>query len=407
MPRDAHGKSLGQASNDNGSENEMNTRPKPAIASVCLGLLLWLPSCTTAPADTRPLGMQPDGGQLHPQAQYLPYRDAPRINLVLNDSASVGNRLDAFRSSSDAGVRVGADSTAPFGEVYTVIAVGDAVGVFDPYQNGLHLVGRDGNMGVTIGRAGTGPGEFRRPTAVLSPHPDTVLIADVMRKLEVFVRDRAKGEWRPARTVQLDFSITDICRLGDRYYAYGYAAPGTGGPIRELDGHFAVVRQFGEAYTSQHEGINHTFAPHRLACAPSSDRLVLAPTAALGEIYLMRTTGEVEHILHWSDFAAFRIAEEEAGGSSVSGGEAGVNRLRGLSYLRDGIVLAQYDLMSREDLREKRDPSAVYSLAIDTRNGKVVARSAEVPLISVIDPATHAVHLSEPWPGIRLVGTGQ
>ena len=48
---------LDQSSNDQGSENQMNIHPKPAGASACLALLLWLPACTSAPADTRPLGM--------------------------------------------------------------------------------------------------------------------------------------------------------------------------------------------------------------------------------------------------------------------------------------------------------------------------------------------------------------
>jgi hypothetical protein len=369
-------------------------------------LLLVLVACSAEPVETRPLGMEADGGTLHPQAQYLPYRDFPRTNLVLNDSSAMGDALDRFLTTSEDGIRVGVDSTAPFGEVRAVLAVGDALGVFDPHQLGLHIVTREGVLRSTVGRSGNGPGEFRRPTAVLSPHPDTLLIADVMHRVEVFTRDATDDSWRVFRTVKLDFSVKDICRLGDRYYAYGYAAPGAGGPVRELDGNLTVVRQFGEAYASPHEGINQTMTEYALVCEPSSARLVIAPTAGIGELIVMGVTGEVERILHWSDFASFRI-EELPDGVAVGQGARGLNRIRTIAPLGDGLVLVQYDWVSTADLKAKQDFTVLHSLAIDIRMGEVVARTTALPPISVIDDRTYAVHLSEPWPGVLLLTTGR
>ena len=131
-----------------------------------LALMLAVSGCAAEARETRALGMEPDGGVTHPQAQYLPFPDAPRINLVLNDSAESGTalaRLIALTTDGNQIARIGGDSTTPFGEVQRVIGVGEDIGVFDPYEMGLHLISRSGEAVATLGRAGTGPGEFRRP----------------------------------------------------------------------------------------------------------------------------------------------------------------------------------------------------------------------------------------------------
>jgi hypothetical protein len=350
--------------------------------------------------------MHPDGGLLHPQSQYLPYRDFPRVNLTLNDSTEHGDALDAFKRPAADGRRVGADSTAPFGEVRSVVAIGDELGVFDPFQHGLHLVSRDGELTGTLGRQGTGPGEFQRMMAVFVPHRDTVMIADVMRRVEVFARAPGDTVWRAVRTLPLEFSLSDVCRLGDRTFGYGYAAPGTGGPIRELDVDFTVVRQFGEGYRSANEGINSAIAEDVLLCAAAAGRLVVLPRAGIGEIQVLAPDGEIERVLHWSDYHSFTIEEIGAGGYSVLGNDGAVNRLRTARMMPDGSLLVQYDWLSIDGLKAKDDYTVLHTLMIDLDRGKVVARSTALPPISVVDDRTIAVYLAEPWPGIEIRAMG-
>lgn len=368
--------------------------------------LLLLTACAEPAVETRPLGMHPDGGLLHPQAQYLPYRDFPRINLTLNDSTEHGDALDALKRPATGAHRVGADSTAPFGEVKSVVAIGEGLGVFDPFQHGLHLVSRDGRLGGTLGRQGTGPGEFQRMMAVFVPHPDTVLIADVMRRLELFTRTSGDTVWQATRTVPLAFSVSDICRLGDRTFAYGYAAPGTGGPIRELDADFAVLRQFGEGYRSENEGINSAISEDALLCDERAGRLVVLPRAGIGEIHILTPDGKVERIVHWSDYRSFTIEETGPGGYAVLGNDGGMNRLRTARMMSDGMLLAQYDWRSIAGLKAKDEYTVLHTLVIDLDRGEVVARSTELPPLSVVDAETTAVHLLEPWPGIEIRVSG-
>lgn len=363
--------------------------------------LLVLLACAE-PVETRPLGMHPDGGTLHPQAQYLPYRDFPRINLTLNDSTEQGDALDRFRQPAPGAPRVGADTTAPFGEVRYVVAIGDELGVFDPFQHGLHLVSRDGRLKGTFGRQGTGPGEFQRMTAVFVPHRDTVVIADVMRRVEVFVRVSGDTGWRAARTFPLEFSLSDLCHLGGRTFGYGYAAPGTGGPIRELDAEFAVIRQLGEGYRSANEGINSAIAEDMLLCDEAGGRLVVLPRAGIGEIQVLTPDGKVERIVHWSDYRSFTIEENGPGGYSVLANDGGVNRVRTARMTSGGTLLVQYDWVSIDGLKAKDDHTVLHTLMINLDRGEVVARSTELPPLSVVDATTTVAHLLEPWPGIEI-----
>lgn len=351
--------------------------------------------------EAAPLGMVANGGLVHPQAQFLPFADQPRANARLNDSIGDGDLLMSLLESLQVLHTVGADSSAPFGEVAKVVAIGEDVGVFDPYQAGLHVVAPDGTLETTVGRAGAGPGEFRRPTAVYVPHPDTLLLADVMRKIEVFARSATSSEWRHVRTVTLDFSVSDICRGRDAYFAYGYATPGSGGPIRELDDSLRVSRQFGEVYASQNEGINHAFATYAMACDAATDRIVVAPKAGIGELYFVDGAGAVDHILHWVDYKAFHI-EEDSTGYSVRPSQDGVNRLRTLGMLAPGILLVQYDWVSASDLANKSDYSVLHSLAIDMREATILARSISLPPLSVLDAGRIAMHLTDPSPGVAI-----
>src|SRR5690606_35203442 len=120
---------------------------------------------------------------------------------------------------------------------------------------------------------------------------------------------------------------------------------GMGGPIHELDTQFNKMHSFGSGYTSENEVLNSSLSRTSLRCDTANNRLV---SAGSSEIYIFDSTGEVKRIINWQDYTRL-VATADADGFSTRLSEGGLNRLRTLGFIDDGLLLAQYDWVSSED----------------------------------------------------------
>ena len=179
----------------------------------------------------------------------------------------------------------------------TDVAAMDAgpVLVLDASQQTVWTVSATGPVG-SLGREGDGPGEFRRPVAVVAWGHDSVIVADLQhRALDFFRLTDTAAIF--THQVRLPFAPTDACRLDKTLYVLGNLQDRA---IHRVDPTNGVTVSFADraaARGSAPESPEESLAWHErtqgyLACIPDRGALVQV-TERLGEISMHDTSGAV------------------------------------------------------------------------------------------------------------------
>lgn len=370
------------------------------VRTALLSVLMLSLAC--APSDNDASQESSEGIQ-HPRPEYLAYRDLRMTPVRLND-ASAPTLPAELTALSDAPVQttVGGDSDTPFEDITALLPLPDgALLVVDKGAPGAHLIRRNGDQ-VRIGRAGQGPGEFRRPTGAALLPGGRLVIADVMRRLETFTLSDNAVTY--TKSFHLPFSVLGMCSIGEQLYTFSAPTPAARTPIRVLNGSMEVVDSFGEAYQSPNEMVNTAFAEVAIVCDRQTESIVLAPRAGIGEVYVIKRDGTPRFKIRFEDYLNREILEDPDGSMTVGMNEAGVNRLANAAMLRPGVLLLQYEFLTREDQVERSGATGIRSLEVDLASASVTGLGGSLPVFVPLGEGRHAVRMNTDWPGIELRG---
>lgn len=361
--------------------------------------LSWALTFCSPGSDRAEAAVESRGPVRHPVEAYSPYRDVPATSLVLNQTieSSVGWE-QLFKVEPDPVAQIGGDSSALFTDITHLVAFQDGFVIGDNAEWRIHAFGPNGRAIGAVGRKGEGPAEFRRITAVSQVGKSGLAVADVMRRVELF---ESTDTLRYSRRVQLSFSATSICTIGERIFAYASPGADTLPPIRVLDAEWQEQGRIGQAYRSPSPMINVALGEVKLVCAPALDRLVLIPRAGLGDAYVLEADGTPVARFLWSDYQNLAIIED-GDGFSATIEPGGLNRLRSANLIQDSLILLQYDFVSEADFEADQEFTSLHSVIINLATGEVAGRSSNWPPLLILAGGGAVEHVNDVWPTVRV-----
>ena len=91
--------------------------------------------------------------------------------------------------------------------------------VLDGHEHNVRVFGANGSYKQSVGRSGSGPGEYRAPQAILA-HNDAVLVLDPanLRITTYTIGDSLLH----ADDRRIPFPVYDFCMVADRLFVLGY-----------------------------------------------------------------------------------------------------------------------------------------------------------------------------------------
>jgi hypothetical protein len=264
--------------------------------------------------------------------------------------------------------------------------------VLDGQAAEVRLFNSHGQWRGTVGGRGRGPGEFVSARAIaLGPQ----------RRLWVFDGRGMVSAWEPvADSMRLLRSFS----VGGEVYVHGVLA-GRHGVIHTFTADGTYIRSFGQVYRSRNPIINYQLSRGRLACAPASQVVLLAPQI-LPEVRAYSPDGV---LLWWASVEGFRTLEAielPTGGTMLRTPDAGGHLVTALVTARDGDdVLLQVTTTAKRSENEPDTRRFSFRLNINERFGTKV----DWGVGRVLDWGSDLVLMARdrPYPRVSLFRTGK
>jgi hypothetical protein len=247
--------------------------------------------------------------------------------------------------------------------------------VLDPFAPRLSWFGADGRFIRDIGRAGSGPGEFRRPASITFDADGRLHIHDEQRR-QISVYALQDTVAVHVEDQQVEWLATDLCAIGNRRFLL---LPTRAEFIAEIDARGAIIHSFGSVEQPDNapgadpriEASIRAFANSaRLACDSDSEVIfVLHENTSLVRAF---TANGVER---WrTTLGAYHAREIHATGSGIS---VLATSADGSSHSGVAAALLPDDLFMVTLLvtREGEPVGRLDARLLDARTGEELARS--------------------------------
>lgn len=224
-----------------------------------------------------------------------------------------------------------------FGQIGDVAVAADgSILVLDSRLGDVRLLSPAGTFLQTIGRAGNGPGEFARPSAIALDARGRLFVADFARRLHTFERD-SRGRYAFVRTVSLPVAAEDMCFLGAELYIHGFDMLLTE-LIHRVDSSGRILQSFGAIYRSVNPWLNHAVSAGWLACHNETGTIVFAPKGIIPEIRSYRHDGTPLWRVRIGGFRPTIVEELPGGGIRFSGPPEGTHIVSALVPVPSGVM---------------------------------------------------------------------
>lgn len=314
----------------------------------------------------------------HPDPQYIQAVAAPTVEIRFNDAVA----KPAFRLSPTTRTTIGTEAGAPptvFSSMTSAILVDDStIAIIEESMDEVRIFATDGRHLQTIGRKGSGPGEFRRPVAIVVSPQGELLVSDMQRKLHVFVRG-PKG-FAFDHAIPVTVSIISLCYLGDTLYVSGATLEDIR-TVRALDSEGNITASFGTIYDSPNPMVNWQVAQGRIVCNARHGLVLHMAGALLGEVRAYRTSGELAWRVRVPEYRT-NIIHDLANGFQMERSPNGVHSDASLFQVADDGVLAQWAFMTRAQMEAKEAPTQIHSIWIDAVSGTATNLGTGLPLLA-------------------------
>ncbi|WP_428276525.1 hypothetical protein [Candidatus Palauibacter sp.] len=251
-----------------------------------------------------------------------------------------------------------------------------------------------------LGGAGTGPGEFQRPTALSVGRDGLVGVFESTGRVHLFGRSR-EGELEHRTTFQFRMDIEDGCILGHHLVVTGLHSEHSG-VVHLFSTAGEWVRSFGRFYDTDNPWVSETIERSLVTCLEGSDEILVAP------LFLpeARKYDVLGNLLWWTEFDGLRpiyLAETADGMVGVGTPEDGYHGTIGVTGDVDGgIAILQVGFITRERRESGSDPEiSTYVLAADTGEGALLGR--DFGRIRDIDGKGAVLSRGVPFPTLRVI----
>lgn len=181
------------------------------------------------------------------------------------------------------------DAVTQLGRVRGVVTLPRSFVVLEADAPFLKIFDYSGRLLQTLGRSGSGPGEFRGPTSLsFDARQQRLLVVDPSNARVTVYQVRDSLVAPRVRTLE-DIGIRNVCGLGTRLFGLARNAPTILRELREDGGRFTVTASFGEPRTNHQLG-THPLVRTRasdgpLVCDEQGNRVLVASTT-LGEVHV-------------------------------------------------------------------------------------------------------------------------
>lgn len=334
--------------------------------------------------------------RIHPAPEFIAKSGA--TNDVVFGGATAA--LPFIRTSAPIGV-IGSEDGPPqtiFSRILSANFVDDTTVVaLDGESSEVRVFSIVGRHLQTFGRAGSGPGEFRNPTALASTPGGEILVADLRRIVQVFRRGPRGYEYR--RSMTLPFSVRSMCYLGNRLFING-AAFDDEKIIRAVDDSGKVTAEFGEIYRSPNPALNYQVATGEIACDPARNLIYYMPGSLLGEVRAFQPTGELVWRVRVTDFLNNRVVDE-GGKMTVERSPRGANASGSITVSSAGVI-AQWTHISIDQMKAREEPTRVQSVLIDPATGRAASLGTQLPLLAGRRGTMMIEQVEDPVPQLTL-----
>ena len=277
----------------------------------------------------------------------------------------------------------------------------------DSRYNEMRLFDPKGRYVTTVGRPGSGPGEFVEPRKLLLEGREKVFVMDSHRRLHLFTR--TGQNYLLQRSVTLPLQAEDVCLLDSNLVVHSRS--------RATDSLVYLLARnepseptlsFGRVYASPNRRVNVEIGRGRIACDASTKVIVYSPSVGIPELRGYSPSGTLKWITIIDGLRSPEITEPRGGTSyRVQVPPRGYHRLHSLVTLRPGFVVAQYAFVSREAWKQHVDFELLHTFVIATRTGEAISLGTRVPPIIAATARYLLVARNDPFPILELHATSR
>jgi hypothetical protein len=251
-----------------------------------------------------------------------------------------------------------------------------------------------------VGGAGTGPGEFQRPTALSVGRAGLLGVFESTGRVHLFGWNE-EGALEHRTTFQLRMDVEDGCVLGDHLVTTGLHSEHSGA-VHLFSTSGEWVRSFGRFYDTDNPWVSETIHRSLVTCLEGSNEILVAP------LFLpeARKYDALGNLLWWTEFDGLRpvyLAETVDGMVGVGTPEDGYHGTIGVTGdVGGGVAILQVGLVTRERRERGSDQEiSTYVLALDTGEGALLGR--DIRRIRDIDAAGAVLSSGLPFPTLRVI----
>ncbi|HEV3049328.1 MAG TPA: 6-bladed beta-propeller [Longimicrobium sp.] len=210
--------------------------------------------------------------------------------------------------------------------------------VLDVAKRRLAVFSPQGTLMESLGREGSGPGEFQVPVALAVDARDRVYVLDLARG-GLLVFDASGEQVRPLDDLPLRLNATDLCTIGERLFALGARDGRLIHEISPTDGR--VIRSLAADTAAADPVMAHLRSTGHLACGPG-DTLTFLPSSLPEVLRFSASSGERIGRIAIPGYRAVQITRQADGGVTFRAPEGGeVDTGSSIVTLADGRQLIQ------------------------------------------------------------------
>ena len=226
-------------------------------------------------------------------------------------------------------------------------------------------------------------------------------MVDLRRRLSTFVK--GPEGFRISRTVTLPFGVKSMCYLRNELVAASRSERDSA-VVAVLDATGAVKRRFGRFYTSPNAFANAFMNEGRVACDDASGLVFFTPKALVGDIRAYRLDGTPVWRTIIPDLTSNLLVEQSDGGFSVESppNATGIHGFSGLVLVPGVGLVAQYDFLSNEQLKDRDAPSARFTLVLSPGTGKAVLSNQRMPVLGAVWQRMAVATFDAPFPRVEI-----
>jgi hypothetical protein len=205
----------------------------------------------------------------------------------------------------------------------------------------LKVFDHSGRLRQTLGRSGSGPGEFRAPFALTydSAAHSVYVVDPANARVSQYL---ASDTLQLARTLATDVvNLVDLCVLRRRLFGLARGGAQLIYEFSIVDGRLVTRRSFGAARTShplgRHPHLRTYAADGRVLCDNAAGIIYLA-SRLLGELHVLNPETQTQQTIGIHDFRPIRFEAREGGALTLGMPEAGFYEgLLGLAPTTNGV----------------------------------------------------------------------